>query len=404
MDRVILHIDMNNFYASVECLYDPSLREVPMAVGGDREQRHGIVLAKNKGVKTAEPLWQAQRKCPDIVFVKPHPDRYHSYSEAARELYEQYTDQVESFGLDECWLDVTGSTRLFGSGERIAEEIRRRVRRELGLTVSVGVSFNKVFAKLGSDYRKPDAVTVFSRENYKDLVWPLPVRDLLFVGDSTERLLKRYGMDTIGSVARSPCQTLRKLLGKSGEALWLSARGEDLAPVRSITEEPEPKSIGSSTTTSRDLTTEQEVKPILCALSESVAERLRGEGLSASCIHLSIRRGDLRSYGHQCTVAFPVSDSQTIYQTALRLFREAWDKAPIRTLGVRATQLSSGESVQCCLFPEAGISRRRAALESAMDQLRVRFGRDALARGVFYERDSSRGMAGEKRDPHPANR
>ena len=203
VDRVILHIDMNNFYASVETLYDPSLKDIPMAVGGDKERRHGIVLAKNmlakaKGVKTAEALWEAERKCPGIKFVPPHFERYAKYSRLAKEIYMQYTDMVESFGLDECWLDVTGSRRLFGSGREIAEEIRARVKDELGLTVSIGVSFNKIFAKLGSDYKKPDAVTEFTRENFKELVWPLPAADLLFVGKSTQEALRKYGIYTIG--------------------------------------------------------------------------------------------------------------------------------------------------------------------------------------------------------------
>ena len=236
MDRVILHIDMNNFYASVETLYDPALRDVPMAVGGDKERRHGIVLAKNmlakaKGVKTAEALWEAERKCPGIRFVPPHFDRYAKYSRLAKAIYAQYTDMVESFGLDECWLDVTGSTRLFGSGREIAEEIRLRVREELGLTVSIGVSFNKIFAKLGSDYKKPDAVTEFTRENFHALVWPLDAAQLLFVGRSTQAALLKYGMRTIGDVARADRGLLRKLFGKNGEQLSLYANGEDTAPV-----------------------------------------------------------------------------------------------------------------------------------------------------------------------------
>ena len=286
MDRVILHIDMNNFYASVETLYDPSLRDVPMAVGGDRERRHGIVLAKNmlakaKGVKTAEALWEAERKCPGIRFVPPHFDRYAKYSRLAKSIYAQYTDMVESFGLDECWLDVTGSTRLFGSGREIAEEIRLRIREELGLTVSVGVSFNKIFAKLGSDYRKPDAVTEITRENFREIVWPLDAGALLFVGKSTQAALRKYGMRTIGDVAQADRRLLRRLLGKNGEQLSIYANGEDMAPVARIGEAEELKSVSNSTTAIHDLRDDGEIRAELYMLSESVAHRLQRAAFGA---------------------------------------------------------------------------------------------------------------------------
>lgn len=228
-DRVILHVDMNNFYASVETLYDPSLKDIPMAVGGDKESRHGIVLAKNMlakkaGVQTGEALWQAKQKCPNLEFVSAHYDRYKKYSSLARRIYMQYTDQVESFGMDECWLDVTGSRMVFGSGKEIAEEIRARIKDELGLTVSIGVSWNKIFAKLGSDYKKPDAVTEFTRENYREKVWKLPVEDLLMVGKATERKLKKYGINTIGALAEANPEFLGKIFGKNGYMLSAFAR------------------------------------------------------------------------------------------------------------------------------------------------------------------------------------
>ena len=289
VDRVILHIDMNNFYASVETLYDPSLKDIPMAVGGDKERRHGIVLAKNmlakaKGVKTAEALWEAERKCPGIKFVPPHFERYAKYSRLAKEIYMQYTDMVESFGLDECWLDVTGSRRLFGSGREIAEEIRARVKDELGLTVSIGVSFNKIFAKLGSDYKKPDAVTEFTRENFKELVWPLPAADLLFVGKSTQEALRKYGIYTIGGAAKADRKLLKRLFGKAGEQLSMYANGEDRSPVRRVNEHEEVKSIGNSTTAVHDLKDDGEIRAELYMLSESVAQRLREKGFPCANI------------------------------------------------------------------------------------------------------------------------
>ena len=389
MDRIILHIDMNNFYASVECLYDPSLKNVPMAVGGDKESRHGIVLAKNilakkSGVKTAEPLWQAKQKCPDIVFVKPHFKRYLKYSNFAKEIYSQYTDQVESFGLDECWLDVTGSTKLFGSGMEIAEEIRARIKNELGLTVSIGVSFNKIFAKLGSDYKKPDAVTEFTRGNFKEKVWALPARDLLYVGESTGKQLDKYGINTIGDIGRSDPQVLERLMGKSGLIIWNFAMGLDSSPVTTRAFVSEVKSIGNSTTTPHDLENDEDVKITLYVLSESVAHRLREQGLCATGVQISIRRNDLYSYGHQCVLEFPVSDSETIFRTAFKLYKEIHDGRAIRSIGVRAIKLTPFEGLQYSLFSEEKRSRRRADLENTVDMLREKYGRESLLRGILY--------------------
>lgn len=407
MDRVILHIDMNNFYASVECLYNPELREVPMAVGGNPENRHGIVLAKNMkakeyGVKTAEALWQARQKCPQIVFVKPHFDRYLKYSQAAKEIYSQYTDQVESFGLDECWLDVTGSTSLFGSGKEIAEEIRWRIKAELGLTVSIGVSFNKVFAKLGSDYKKPDAVTEFSRKNFKSSVWPISAGDMLYVGPSTLKNLEKYGIHTIGEIAQAPPERLQRLFGKSGGILWQFANGLDSSPVTCCDYKREIKSIGNSTTTPKDLENDEDVKLTLYVLSESVSERLRESGLSTTGIQLSIRDNQLHSYGHQCVLDFPVSDSDTIFKNAFRLYKEIYDGKPIRSIGVRAIKLASDDGVQLSLYQEEIRSRRRSQLENTVDMLRARYGRDSLVRGLFFaDRSLSRVNPREEHTIHP---
>ena len=212
---------MNNFYARVEILYDPALRDRPVAVAGDEEARHGIVLAKNDiakrfGVRTGQVLWEVRQQCPELVCVSAHYERYLSLSAQAKEIYTSYTNQVEPFGLDECWLDVTGSANLFGDGPTIANDIRNRIRRELGLTVSVGVSFNKVFAKLGSDMRKPDATTVITPENFRETAWRLPVSDLLYVGPATTRKLNQYGIATIGELAQANIDMLYWLLGKNG--------------------------------------------------------------------------------------------------------------------------------------------------------------------------------------------
>ena len=252
MENGILHVDMNNFYASVETLFAPEYRDVPMAVAGDKESRHGIILAKNMlakkmGVQTAEPIWQAMRKCPGLQLVKPHRERYAEYSRMAQEIYCRFTDLVEPFSLDECWLDVYGSERLFGDGEQIAQQIRRTVKKELGLTVSIGVSYNKVFAKLGSDYKKPDAVTVFGREQMESVIWKLPAQALLFVGPHTGKTLEKFGIHTIGDIARMELPAMRRMLGRAGEALWTYANGLDASPVAAAGAAEPPKTIGNST-------------------------------------------------------------------------------------------------------------------------------------------------------------
>jgi DNA polymerase-4 len=253
MDRTILHCDLNGFYASVECLSRPELKDVPMAVSGNPENRHGIILAKNElakkfGIITAETVWQAKKKCPGLVLVPPHHDKYYEYSKRVNELYGKFTDMVEPFGIDESWLDVTGSLHLFGSGKDIADKIRENIKSQLELTVSVGVSFNKIFAKLGSDYKKPDATTVISRENYKDIIFPLPVSDLLYVGKAATEALAKYGITTIGQLANYNKQVISANLGKMGEMIHDYANGIDDGPVSFAHDEQAAKSVGNGMT------------------------------------------------------------------------------------------------------------------------------------------------------------
>ena len=279
MERVILHVDLNCFYASVAVREDPSLRGKPVAVVGEAEQRHGVVLAKTYeakayGVKTGQAIWQALQLCPELALCSVDFPKYRQVSRQIQQLYYEYTDQVEPFGTDECWLDVTSSAGLFGSGAEIADQIRGRIRREFGLTASVGVSFNKVFAKLGSDYRKPDATTVFSRENFRRLVWPLPVESLLYVGRATQGKLNRRGIQTIGQLAAAQPAFLRRLLGVNGQLLWEYANGLDRSRVGQYEKQPAPKSIGNSTTAPRDLVCDQDVRIVLHRLAPAAASRL----------------------------------------------------------------------------------------------------------------------------------
>lgn len=389
MERVILHSDLNNFYASVECLDQPALRNRPLAVCGDPTLRHGIVLAKNQiakgfGVRTGQAIWEAQQQCRDLVIVPPRYSRYLQVSAAAQDIYASYTDQVEPFGLDECWLDVGGSRGLFGSGSVIADEIRAKIRRELGVTVSIGVSFNKVFAKLGSDMKKPDATTTISRENYRELAWRLPVSDLLYVGPATTKKLARYQVRTIGDLAQSPVAFLHWLLGKNGVMLHRFANGQDTAGVSPYHASPPIKTIGNSTTAPRDLITDDEIKITLYALCESVAARLRAQSTFCTTVKLGIRDNGLHWYERQKTLPFPTCSCQDIFQASFALFRQNRSPHPVRSLSVRACSLSPrGEGRQLSLFPEEQRSLRQTDLDCAIDKIRQKYGYLSVQRGIM---------------------
>lgn len=389
MERAILHVDMNACYASIECLHNPEIRELPVAVGGDVEARHGIILAKNQlakkyGVTTGEALWQAKQKCPKLVIIKPHYDLYLRFSSLAREIYMSYTDQVEPFGLDECWLDVSGSTHLFGSGEAIADEIRERVKSELGITVSVGVSFNKVFAKLGSDMKKPDAVTVLTRENYKERVWPLPVSDLLYVGRATTRKLNSYGIETIGQLANTIPDLLHFWFGKVGLILHCFANGVDTSPVTRVGDEAVVKSIGNSTTTPRDLINEQDAKIVYYMLAESVAERLRDHGLLARTVQISVRDNGLFWFQKQRRLKEPTCLSGELCDVAMELLRESYHwQNPLRSIGISGCDLiPAGTPRQLMLLEDEAAREKRERLERTVDDIRRRFGHYSIYRAV----------------------
>ncbi len=390
MERVILHSDCNCFYASVEMLHRPELWDVPMAVGGDPEARHGIILtanypAKRRGVKTGMALWQARQACPDITFVPPRMDLYIKFSRMVREIYGEYSDLVEPFGLDEAWIDLTQSAGIRGDGKTVADELRGRIRKELGITVSVGVSWNKVYAKLGSDYRKPDATTVFSRENYKEIVYPIPVEDLLYVGRATKRKLNLFGITTIGELAEADPDFLHRIFGKIGLMLSMFARGLDETPVsREHTHAPV-KSIGNSTTTPRDLKTDEDVKLVLYLLSESVAARCRENGFAGQVIEIYVRDNALNGFARQRKIGVPTNISAEIWQTSMELFKELYDwHLPIRSIGVRAADLKpDAMPYQLDLFRDEAYRERLLKADLAADEIRRRFGFYALQRGIM---------------------
>lgn len=391
-ERVILHCDLNCFFASVELLRYPALRDVPVAVCGDPESRHGIVLAKNEaakqlGVKTAETIWQARQKAPHLITLPPHHGLYREYSRKVNAIYGQYTDLVEPFGIDESWLDITGSMHLFGGdGKAIADQLRERLREELGLTISVGVSFNKIFAKLGSDYKKPDATTVIDRGNWQAIVWPLPVGDLLGVGRSTQKLLRQYGVETIGQLAAFPRQTLETLLGKHGTQLHDYANGLENSPVRPQHEAEPVKSVGNGTTFPRNLTRWEEVRSGLAVLSDSVAGRLRRQGLYCGGVALTIRNAQFRQFSRQVRLDAPTHLQKDIYQTALALARQSWHAPdPIRALTVTALYLTdSADSFQQLDLLDGAAAQReekQERLEQAMDAIRGKYGKGAISFG-----------------------
>ena len=387
-ERIILHSDLNNFYASVECLYHPEYRGKPLAVLGDPEARHGIVLAKNyeaksRDVRTGDPKWMAEQKCPGIVFVPPHYDLYMKHSRLVRQIYSEYTDQVEPYGLDECWLDVTGSTRLFGSGEEIADKIRKRVKSELGVSVSVGVSFNKIFAKLGSDLKKPDATTVIECDRFKEVVWPLPVKELLYVGRATHNKLKRRGISTIGDLANANPESLKFWLGKMGIVLWQFANGLDTSPVSNIGAKSLIKTVGNSTTAPRDLISDEDIRIILTVLCESVSARLREYGFICRTVQLGIRDNELEWIERQGKLEIPNRTAKSIFELSFALYKKHANGRPVRSLSVRACDLEPVDFMQLSLLPEARRLEKQEELESVVDGLRSRFGHFSVQRGIM---------------------
>ena len=405
MKRTIFHIDQNCYFASVEMISHPELRNVPMAVTGDASNRHGIILAKNDlakaaGVKTAEAIWQAEQKCPGLVKVNSHYDSYAFYSMKLRSMYEEYSDKVEPFGMDECWVDMTD---VIGNSDpvELADEIRQRVKTEFKLTCSIGVSFNKVFAKLGSDYKKPDATTLITEENFRDIVWPLPAADLLFVGGKTASRLSEVNIRTIGDIARSDRGFLVDYLGKAGDMLWLYSNGLDDSEVTYSEAKRDIKSIGNSMTTPADMMNRRQAAGTFRKLSASVSSRLRKHGLKGSCVQISVRDKDLCIYDHQRMLFEPTDSEKVIYNTAMELFDESydWSKA-IRSVGVRLTKLvPSASGIQMSMFPEEDrFQGEDPKLVKAIDELNLRFGSGTVKSCAQLEGRSSRNYDPEFND------
>ena len=386
-ERIILHCDLNNFFASVETYLDPKLATVPIAVCGSVEERHGIVLAKNEkakkfGVKTAEAIWQAQLKCPNLVIVSPHYDKYIEFSSKVRAIYEEYTDLVEPFGIDECWLDVTGSVLLYGDGRNIAEEIRQRIKNEVGLTISVGVSFNKIFAKLGSDLKKPDAVTVISKDEFKSIVWKLRAEEMIGIGKSTKAKLNSIGIFTLGELAACDVSALELNFGKMGSVLWKNANGFDNSPVLSKAQMPPAKSFGRSMTSRYDLTDVRQVGNVMLYITDKVAKSLRENEVFATLVQISVRDERLVTREHQMQLEQPTRLVDVLFDAAMKLFSECWEwENNVRSVGVRACGLvGEGSHFQLSLFCNAAETERKEKLESQIYKIRKKYGNNAVFR------------------------
>ena len=408
MGRTILHSDVNCFYASVEHLHHPELEGKPIAVGGDPESRHGIILtadyiAKKHGVKTGMALWQAKQVCPELTFIAPRMDLYLRFSRMAHEIYGDYTDLQEPYGIDESWLDVSASASVKGDGVKIAEEISNRMKKELGITVSIGISYNKIFAKLGSDYKKPDAITTMYENEFQTKAWALPVSDLLYVGRSTHQKLARFGIKSIGDLARTDEKMLNLQLGKMGSILWAFANGYDDSPVKIENTHAPIKSVGNSTTTPRDLLTDEDVKIVLYMLSESVASRLRKNGFRCRVVEISVRDNELYSFTRQHKIMNATNITAEIAEEAYRIFKENYTwKKPIRSVGVRGADLVTDNYwEQIDLFMNMEQREKQMKVDSAIDVLRKRFGYFCIQRGLMYQDTALSALDASTHTVHP---
>ncbi len=395
-DRTILHCDMNGFYASVELLDYPQYKNIPMAVCGDPTNRHGIILAKNEVAKkynivTAETLWSARKKCPDLVCVRPHREKYKKYSKLINQIYLRYTDMVEPFSIDESWLDVTASLNLFGDGKTIADDIRKTVKKELGLTLSAGVSFNKIFAKMGSDYKKPDATTVITRDNYKNILWPLDIGKLFFVGSASANKLQKAGINTIGDLAVSDKKLVTAILGKQGAMIHDYANGLDNEPVCLFNQREKIKSVGNGVTFKRNLKSEEDIKIAVVGLSDKVASRLRKYQMKAYGVKVDIKNPDFKVISRQKQLFVATNISEEIFKTAMDLIHANWpENNPIRLLTITAINLTDeDEAEQLSMFSQFNADSRdkNQSMEKAIDQIRSKFGDSAITFGRVINND-----------------
>ena len=396
--RIVFHVDANSAFLSWSAAYrvlvlheQTDLRDIPSVVAGDRESRRGIMLAKSTpakkyGIQTGEPLFKALEKCPDLVVIPPDYDLYVQASRGFVKMLQEFSPIVEQYSIDEAWVDMTGTKRLWGSPRLAAEQMRRRINEELGFTVNIGISTNKLLAKMAGDFEKPNKVHTLFPEEMEGKFWPLPVRDLFLVGAATEKKLKNMGIYTIGDLAQSDVRILKKRLGKHGETIWHFANGRN---ADAVTPEPaENKGYGNSTTTASDVKTREEAAQVFLSLCETVAARMRKDGKCGSCISIHIRTNEFEHTSHQTVIPGATNMTTEIFQVACCLFEEVWDGVtPLRQLGVQVTRLSREPYQQYDLFsgrsPQQFEKKRK--LDETVDALRDKFGEDILRRGKFAQ-------------------
>lgn len=380
-ERVILHCDINHCYAQIEEMKFPQLRDVPMAVGGHEEERHGIILAKNDEAKkfhitTGESLREAYAKCPHLRIVHPDYEEYIYYTDRVKDIYHEYSDKVESYGLDEAWVDVSESLPLFGSGYEIAKLIQTRVYQEIGLTISIGVSFNKIFAKLGSDMDKHMGLTEITKENYKEKVWGLSVGELFYVGRATKKKLQYYSIETIGQLAQLPLGWMKDHFGKMGEWIWWFANGEDVSEVALSNHKEQVKSVGNAVTSHKDVCTFEEAKLVYYVLVESIASRLKEQGLAGNIISISLRSKELITFHRQRKIAQATNLANEIMPHVIELLQENYTfQVPLRTIGVSISGIEKDSAYrQMNFFVSEEERHKQKCLEETIDGIRMKFG------------------------------
>ena len=392
---IILHCDLNNFYASVECVLNPALKNFPVAVAGSPRQRHGVVLAKNElakkyGVKTGDVVWEARQKCPNLICLPPQFKKYQEYSKKVINIYARFTDKIESFGPDECWLDITHSTKLFGDGKTIADNLRKIVEEETGLTISVGVSFNKYFAKLGSDLKKPNATTVISKENFKEKIFNLSADKLIFVGKKTYGKLNKLNIFTIGDLAHADPQLLQKHFGVIGPRMQCIANGEDNTAIESFNNNDEQKSVGNGLTALRDLTQKDEIVSSILVLSEKVAYRMRVIGVCGKTVHLTLKDSTLNSISHSTTLNFLTNTSLEIASSAVELFDKFWTNRlnlSIRAIRVAVSNLTKDSTLSQITFFEDKKREKLKKLNKTCDKIRDKYGYYSIRNANTIDKD-----------------
>lgn len=376
-ERVIFHCDANSFYASVEEAHNPDLKGKPVAVSGNPKTRTGIILTKNEtakkfGVLTGEAIWQAKSKCPNLICVPPHHKLYEEYSQQLRQIYEKYTDRVESFGIDECWLDVTETLKFFGDKQTLADQIRAEVKESLNITISVGVSFGKLFAKLGSDLKKPDATTIITRENYKQIIYPLPVNSIIGIGKRLKERFDKLGVVQLGDITLLPDSILKKKFGIIGLDLKQKLCGNDQDQVKKFDDHTPAKSVGNGTTTITDIYSRAEILSVVSALCDEISTRLRRSNFNAQGLSVTLKTADFKYFNQTLHLDFCTNSLCDLITFSMKILDSFWQyNLPVRAIRICAYNLSSAQTIQLNMFSN---TQKKDSLNAGLDKVRQKYG------------------------------